>query len=707
MNMKKILFVLILCLVSMLGTAQSIFKRGIAVGTTDSIAPIDSIIRDGTIYKMYSNGGRLTESDIINDTIEARIAAAEEGVEIAYYDAGPVKHSDLPIGQNDTINNIYYVSNDGDDDNTGLTPASSWAHHPWMSTYTGSTTLEAGDVVCMKRGDSWTVATPTEHYMTVGQSGSVCNYIITTAYGVGAKPIIQITTAHTYSTIYASDKSYLIFNNLHIKHYSSTYDGFRRDGILLDGTTSACHDIIITNCEFSSIPLAAIEGYIDCYNIIIGDTLATKIADSINYSNHIYDFGYAGIRLLGCDPVTEESNFKIYYNYIHDCTQIGSGELSYGVSFDIHASSTAWPKYCYIKYNNIQDIPSWTGLDCHGGSYIYITDNYIKNFGLAGIAVLETTTGVVTDAGDSVFVENNIIEQPASGWTTGAEQAFIIVTNQSDASDMTNIFVRNNIIRFSDRPAGANLFSGIRIRAFNGSCEDIFINDNEIYDGSTTSNYPAIYLYPDGSGYSDITISGNYINNWNGTSIRSYGAYIVGDIIITNNILTTGDGSYALYISNSNVSATGNIYIYNNVLLSGADDYVYYLHGMTAGSTLTFKNNIMGFTSSQNKAYMYLENVPAGTLVADYNAYWNSSNATPFDLGAGTMTLANYQIAGYEINTPNGDEDDDPLFKNAGGSYLLETDFDLQTTSPCINAGVDVAIDYLGTAPDIGYIEKR
>ena len=75
MNMKKILFVLLACLIPILGTAQSNFKRGISVGITDSIAPIDSIIRDGSIVKVYSDNRRITESDVVSDSITGRIAA--------------------------------------------------------------------------------------------------------------------------------------------------------------------------------------------------------------------------------------------------------------------------------------------------------------------------------------------------------------------------------------------------------------------------------------------------------------------------------------------------------------------------------------------------------------------------------------------------------------------------------------------------------
>ena len=43
----------------------------------------------------------------------------------------------------------YYVSNTGNDASAGTSVTNTWAHHPWMSTWTGSTVLVAGDIVYM------------------------------------------------------------------------------------------------------------------------------------------------------------------------------------------------------------------------------------------------------------------------------------------------------------------------------------------------------------------------------------------------------------------------------------------------------------------------------------------------------------------------------------------------------------------------------
>jgi len=74
--MKKIFLVLLICFITLTGYGQSIFNRGVQVGTNTAAAVVDSIDKYGAIFKMFSGATRLTESDVINDTIEARIGAA-------------------------------------------------------------------------------------------------------------------------------------------------------------------------------------------------------------------------------------------------------------------------------------------------------------------------------------------------------------------------------------------------------------------------------------------------------------------------------------------------------------------------------------------------------------------------------------------------------------------------------------------------------
>lgn len=194
----------------------------------------------------------------------------------------------------------YYVKNGGNDSNSGLDDANAWAHHPWMSTWTGRVTLEPGDVVYMKRGDKWICANPVDDFITVQQSGTQGKPIKTTSYGQGEKPIISISTNSNFCVIQGNTQSYISIDNLEISHWSPLIDqSSNKCGIQFGGYESNIpHDWVITSCDIHNCPKIGISGYGDSYNIVIGDINATTCATPTSYSNQIYNCGYAGILLV-------------------------------------------------------------------------------------------------------------------------------------------------------------------------------------------------------------------------------------------------------------------------------------------------------------------------------------------------------------------------------------------------------------------------
>jgi hypothetical protein len=641
------------------------------------------------------------------------VRAVVSGDEVIYYRGSTplnpnsngygVAQSDLPLGQNDIINLVYYVSNAGDDNSDGLSPSTSWAHHPWMSTWTGSVTLEAGDVVCMKRGDTWTIADPVAPYMTVGQSGTSGNPIITTAYGTGNQPNIKISTSTQQPVIYMNTKSFLIFDDLHIQHNTSVYNGeYDYSGYYIYNKS---HDIIITRNEIDSVPNSAIIGYVDNYNITIGDITATTVATATDYSNNIHDYGYAGIILMGCDESTLDSNFKIYHNYIHESTRTNAGDNVYAISITATATSTAWPKDVFIRYNYVNKNQTWTAVSQHGGSYIYYQYNHIKGFGKSGISAgASSGVGALGTVCNHIYIDENTIEQTSGEYVTGITGSFISVGGEDTENLGSYIYIRDNVCFHTAKPTD-NLFNGTTINCIDGAV----ITGNQYYNGSTNNcNYPALDI-SDNYIRKNITFTHNWIEEW-GDAIHIDGVYIEENINIDNNIISNPTGS-CIYASGE-IDADADITFYNNTIVggSGTTSLIYFATGSASGSTLLIKNNILGRTAAGALYYLRLDGTYSGTVTIDYNQYWNA-NENYFRLGGSARDWAYWTgTALYDVNSPNvghGDADFDPLFKNVNGDYSEITDFDLQTTSPCINAGVDVAIDFLGTAPDIGYIEKR
>jgi hypothetical protein len=607
----------------------------------------------------------------------------------------------------------YYVKNGGSDSNTGLSDAQAWAHHPWMSTWTGKVTLTAGDFVYMNKGDKWTIANPKAPYLTVKQSGTSGNQITTTCYGSGNLPIINISTESNYAVISGNGKSFITIDHLEITHYSSTYKSGSYNGIYFsdfDGG-GVPHDWILTNCIIHNIPMHAIYGAGNCYNITIGDIYATSTATNTSYSNHIYDFGYAGVILMGVNPVNDESNFNGFFNYIHDATKTTVAVNEYGIAFTAVPSSASWPKYATARYKRVENIKTWEGLDTHGGSYLYFQDNYIKNCGNQGIAIAGIyDSSFPNQILDHIYVERNVIEQKPGGYITGHEDSFIhVYYSTAGGTSATNNYVIDNTLFYTSRPSSDDFF-GIRVRNVDG----LTISGNKIYNGPTSSTNYGILLVNDygKKGIKNATIDKNFINQW-GPGICLEGEAIVGSLAITNNIILKPTANACLLIYNSGLSSTAAVQVYNNTFIQDTYSSCFYTtYGIPSGASLTAKNNIFGRATSGTLYYWYINGTISGTFTSDYNIYCNSSSANPFfyNIGARNWTYWTSTLLN-DTHSPNTSGNLDPKFVDAGGSYALNTDFKLQSTSAAINAGTNVGLttDYAGATisgfPDFRILE--
>ncbi|HNX38576.1 MAG TPA: LamG domain-containing protein [Candidatus Cloacimonadota bacterium] len=74
---KLLLFLIFFCVVS-ISFSQSKFKRGIQVGRLSGATNIDSITSAGTYLKVYHGATRITEGDVMHDTINNLLGRAED-----------------------------------------------------------------------------------------------------------------------------------------------------------------------------------------------------------------------------------------------------------------------------------------------------------------------------------------------------------------------------------------------------------------------------------------------------------------------------------------------------------------------------------------------------------------------------------------------------------------------------------------------------
>jgi hypothetical protein len=611
----------------------------------------------------------------------------------------------------------YYVKNGGNDLNSGLDDNNAWGHHPWMSSWTGNTILAPGDIVYMKRGDTWTLTNVATHYMRVRQSGTAGSPITTTWYGAsGNKPVIQITDDYRFSVIEGYGKSYITFDHLDIRHFSSTQDlSHYQNGIKFgkDENNNVPHDWIITNCDIHNIPRSGIYGNDDSYNITIGNTSASSYATDLLFSNHIYDCGYAGIILCGRDPNTNNSNWRIFYNYIHDIDIGGGLRDSYGITFSTETVgsgqgySTGWPNYCVAKYNRITDIPGHSGIDCHGGTNIFVQENYVYN----------CLHGIITQAADrayaetavleNAYIEKNIIEN--SGNSPLSNYVFIFVVAENVLHRATNCYIKDNVIFYTTRPSNETDAYGICVYNVDG----LTIEGNTIYNGPIGTTGAGIGISSNSNmKLRNIIVRNNWINNWD-RSIYITTKSVDGDLKFYDNIINSSGRPFV----GAGGTIFNNITIYNNTFLSANTAIQPYIIDFVAsgavtlanGASLIIKNNIFGFNSPSSTGRYVLapENIN-GTFTCDYNLYWNSIFDTPFKLQNTYYKFSDWKTIGFDMHSLYNT---DPLFKNNSGSYLKYSDFVLKSSSPAINAGIDVGLmtDFVGTPifglPDIGAFE--
>ncbi|MFW9988911.1 MAG: cadherin domain-containing protein [Candidatus Odinarchaeota archaeon] len=591
----------------------------------------------------------------------------------------------------------YYVRNGGNDSNSGLDDANAWAHHPWMSTWTGNVVLAPGDTVHLKRGSTWSSATPQSAFIQVKQNGTTDNHITTTWYGSsGNKPLIQITGDFPYCVIQGTGRSYITFDHLEIKHFSAVRNmNPYQKGIVFgqDGSGNISHDWVITNCDIHDIPYTGISGTTNSYNIVIGDTTVTSCATASSYSNHIYDCGYAGAGMGGRNPETGKSNWYVNYNYVHDIDIEGpAGRNAYGIYFTTAPSSDGWPNYCVARFNLVENIDGWEGIDTHGGSNTYIQDNHIYNC-YSGVATQAAKTHPSDTILDSLFIERNIIENP--GNNPEANFYFIQVTGA------TNSVIRNNILFYSSRPSKESGAYGIKIHNSDG----VISEKNLFYNGPVNNCSGAIQI--SGSA-NNITVRKNWIYNW------SYGVHVAintsdgikGTIEVNNNIIHSH--GIPFYVSNGKFS--GNLIIYNNNFISDANaavpNIIYLRPTVQDIASLIIKNNILGFTSPTSSG-IYI-NSPAtitDILDANNNIYWNSLYPNPFYLDGVFTNWTNWKTSVYDTLSLFNIN---PGFKNTSGLFLKDTDFILDSNSLAINAGTYVGLneDYFGNQiigkPQIG-----
>ncbi len=198
---------------------------------------------------------------------------------------------------------------------------------------------------------------------------------------------------------------------------------------------------------------------------------------------------------------------------------------------------------------------------------------------------------------------------------------------------------------------------------------------------------------------SNNTIIGNAImNNLKGGLIMigdaSYN-YSYNNNLFANNLFVnsnggpgSGDGTIAIY--QGTLTTVNNKFV-NNTLSGPLNNIAF----ETANAPyFTIENNIISNSGQYNFVTWHFSTKPA-SLTMDYNLYYQTVSPSYFAVSS-NKSLAQMQALGLETHSKVAN----PLFVNPAANQ-----YQLQSTSPALNTGVNVGLSYYGAAPDMGAYE--
>jgi hypothetical protein len=195
--------------------------------------------------------------------------------------------------------------------------------------------------------------------------------------------------------------------------------------------------------------------------------------------------------------------------------------------------------------------------------------------------------------------------------------------------------------------------------------------------GNSSQNVSCIYL---GNTNNTVTVRYNTIKDAN-YAVYSYASNLQFHY---NQVIRNNQGLSIM--SNRNLTALNNVFYNNNGISIGAG----------SGTSVTSRNNIFHITGSNSRVYN-----TSGSVTSNYNNFNTQQNG----FLNGHSTLSSWRSAsGNDMNSFVSN----PMFVNPAND-----DFCVQSTSPCINAGMNVnqPVDFFGTQvpqsnlPDIGFYE--
>ena len=408
----------------------------------------------------------------------------------------------------------YFVANDGDDLNNGLTEQTAWktAVKVWSSTGI----INPGDVIAFKRGDVFDISN--QHYTTESLSGTSGTPTIITSYGTGARAIITSdkdrtpTWADQGSNIWttALGEGRRIFRNgtelLLASSLAQLQNPAYGTGIWFNGVDTA-------SIYSATDPNLDTYSWTEAYCFRLQDQSYIKFHDI-----EIVGGYYESIRLIASNNI-EFNNTTIGKHSRHafnveGCTNITIDGNTIDAHFTVDMSHLPQDN---SDYRGVSD-----GIFLRAGSsHCIIRNNYLKNWGHTSINV--------------------------------------------NGSDIANPTVNNEV--YDNEMTCPDILYG-RAIATEGYAEDNEVYNNYIHDTATQNQIGGYRNHVHHNIIKDLVkpvMMSNPING-SGMNIHNYFKGVVDNIIENNIIINTeGQGIYMESVNSDINDTSGNI-VRNNIL---------------------------------------------------------------------------------------------------------------------------------------------
>lgn len=333
--------------------------------------------------------------------------------------------------------------------------------------------------------------------------------------------------------------------------------------------------------------------------------------------------------------------------------------------------------YVSFRRFTVRNGPS-TGVFIYGASHVDVLDNTVHGNGEFGIAV-RTPTAESWGTTNNILIKGNYVydncrtnaSRTAGSWKQGisAWRADYVTITENDVYENYGEGI-DYILSDHGTITKNEVYDNFSVNIYLDNAQSTLVDSNSI--SCSNSNY-----YRDGEAAGGVGVANE--------TYTEYGQNMADGLTISNNIVlrchsgfTYWDGEYNNGMHNSTVA--------HNVFYNTGYALVW-IRGGSVHTNVLVANNIL--YQKYNKPYASSSGTTGVTY--QYNNWYGGGDSSTIITGSGDITT-------------------DPKLVSAGGSS--DTDYQLQSTSPCINTGTNISAvtkDFWGTTrtnpPSIGIHE--